>query len=302
MKKTVGMLLAMLLVISICSGCAHREDQGNDPAPVPPPEQGNDVPSGTGGDETKTDIPEGSDWSGWDITEQSSASETFRGRYLVISTITSDITAYDGEENSITLIKAQYPVMTAVSGSPEGYENIAAFYSNDHREQADSFIAENCMDLIGIAASSADNGESFSPVTYCETCEIIREDERILSVLTVRTIGSGSGETGTIVTGENYDISNGTRITLEDMVSDLGKLYGLMASELRNDPDLELTMDEYSLTLSLNANIGDIPFTVGKDGLNFYISPEYLGMQEGKDVTLSLKSAALEGMIDPRYR
>ncbi|MBR5995673.1 MAG: hypothetical protein IK026_03745 [Eubacteriaceae bacterium] len=301
MKKTVSIMLAILLVISLCSGCSRREEPQTDPAPVPP-EQGSDVLPDTGGDGTETDIPEGPDWSGWDITEQTSTSETARGRYLVISTITSDITAFDGEENSIILIKAQYPVMTAVHGSPDSYEKLAAFYSNDHREQADSFIAENCMDLIGFAVSSADNGESFTPVTYSETCEIIREDEKVFSVLTVRTIGSGSGETDTIITGENYDAANCTRITLEDVVSDLGKLYGLMAFELRSDPGLELTMDEYDLTLSLNANMGDIPFTVGTDGLNFYISPEYLGMQEGTTVTLSLKSAALEDIMDPRYR
>ena len=301
MKKTVSIMLTILLVISLSSGCSRREEPHTAPAPVPP-EQGSDLLPDTGGNGTETDIQEGPDWSGWDITEQTSTSETARGRYLVISTITSDITAFDGEENSIILIKAQYPVMTAVHGSPDGYESLAAFYSNDHREQADSFIAENCMDLIGIAVSSVDNGESFSPVTYSETCEIVREDEKVFSVLTVRTIGSGSGETDTIITGENYDAANCTRITLEDVVSDLGKLYGLMASELRSDPGLELTMDEYDLTLSLNANMGDIPFTVGTDGLNFYISPEYLGMQEGTTVTLSLKSAALEDIMDPRYR
>ncbi len=146
------------------------------------------------------------------------------------------------------------------------------------------------------AAADAASAESDEFFYYTEVSEVLRADSSVVSVLE-SSYGSFDGAYESVFV--NLDPSDGTRLTLPDVVTDTSMLASYIQIVLEaNRPDYPMTEEEIRSLI----DYGKLNFGVGYDGLHVVFPALTDPEQYGPEAEVTVQFAWYPEIFAPKYR
>ncbi len=321
MKKTLALLLALLMALAVC-GCAENLPQIEIP-PIPEitatPQPQMQTAEGeaaaqTGDQTTETPLP---------TTEEVAAPTEESVVRVLVSNGKTEMSDFDPAEGEELILSFSYDMPRVyIENEPEVSSRInealatveETFYTGDMYEGDGHYLGYNAM--LEAAEDNfsyvRDNNASGMPLELSDalTARVTRADSAVLSVIYSENcyLGGAHGSYG--AEAYNFDLSTGDRLTLDQLSAD-GTLTDFLAERLlamveQNadgcaDRIHEDFLPEGGLSEALRTLLRDGSWYFDGDGLVIFSDLEELGPYAAGMVEFHVPYADLEGKLDARW-
>ena len=166
---------------------------------------------------------------------------------------------------------------------------------------------KNFIETTKSEYSSADNEEKKSFLyEYSQKGNIITNNESVLSILSNTYIDTMGAHGGTLIKCYNYDMLNGQKIKLSNLILDSNGLKNLIINKLNSDEYKDISLfDDYVNTIDnffdFSKNDNSLEFNILDDGINFIFNQYDIAPYSDGIITVNFSIDEIKDIIMGYY-
>lgn len=304
MKRITVLLLCLLLALAGCAAPSVPDEAGAQSPPAAGTPEETEEPEEAQESETPeepAESPESPEQPAAEPEEPEGAEPVPQLAQVEIQTRSESVTLEDGTE----LARITQPeISVTVSGKPEVEESIRADLRNllDNRAQAAQQLTQAAREDYSFAAAE---GLDWSPYENDLEVQVVRCDERVLSLRFNAFEYNGGMHGYGFSYGRSYDLSSGSWLTLDFMAAQgasfrdvaLERIQALCQTE--DYQDLLFSSDLY--LDSLPDVVRDDRFYLNEEGVVFLADPYLIGPYASGVIEFTLPYGELTGVLKSAY-